>query len=97
MTWIKPSFAWVLYRSGYAAKHRQTRVLKVKLPHEAVRHLLTACRCQNGAGGSLGRVQWDPARDLAEPSPDGREPRRALRTRAIQVLLRRVVGRGPLL
>ena len=23
MTWIKPSFAWVLYRSGYAAKHNQ--------------------------------------------------------------------------
>ena len=23
MTWIKPSFAWVLYRSGYATKHSQ--------------------------------------------------------------------------
>ena len=23
MTWIKPSFAWVLYRSGYAKKHNQ--------------------------------------------------------------------------
>ena len=31
MTWIKPSFAWVLYRSGYARKHNQTRILRVKL------------------------------------------------------------------
>ena len=36
MTWIKPSFAWVLYRSGYGRKHNQTRILKVKLAHEAV-------------------------------------------------------------
>ena len=31
MTWIKPSFAWVLYRSGYASKHNQTRIIKIKL------------------------------------------------------------------
>ena len=36
MTWIKPSFAWVLYRSGYARKHNQTRILKIKLSHESV-------------------------------------------------------------
>ena len=35
MTWIKPSFAWVLYRSGYARKHNQTRILKIKLSHES--------------------------------------------------------------
>ena len=36
MTWIKPSFAWVLYRSGYAQKHHQNRILKIKLPHDAL-------------------------------------------------------------
>ena len=36
MTWIKPSFAWVLYRSGYAKKHNQERILKIKLSHHAV-------------------------------------------------------------
>ena len=36
MTWIKPSFAWVLYRSGYGRKHNQTRVLKMKLSHDTV-------------------------------------------------------------
>lgn len=54
MTWIKPSFAWVLYRSGYASKHKQNRILKVKLPHEAVAALLSKCKCREGGGGSKG-------------------------------------------
>lgn len=97
MTWIKPSFAWVLYRSGYGHKPRQNRILKVKLPHEALAHLLSQCKCvdtnketrsgqgtENGAGA--GRVQWDPERDLM--SANGREPRMLLRRRAIQIGLK---------
>lgn len=87
MTWIKPSFAWVLYRSGYGSKHCQTRVLKVTLPHEVVARLLAACKCaeggRGGGGGAKGRVQWDPARDLM--AAEGRVPRRMLRQRAIQI------------
>uniref|UniRef100_A0A7S4SMQ9 Uncharacterized protein n=1 Tax=Alexandrium monilatum TaxID=311494 RepID=A0A7S4SMQ9_9DINO len=85
MTWIKPSFAWVLYRSGYASKHNQTRILKVKLPHIAVAGLLSKCQCKHGGGGSKGRVQWDPARDLMAADDRGREPRKQLRGRAIQI------------
>jgi len=91
MTWIKPSFAWMLYRAGYGSKHGQERVLKLKLPHDAVADLLLGCACKHGGGGSKGRVQWDPARDLM--SSDGRghsaEPRKMLRERAIQVGLSR--------
>lgn len=83
MTWIKPSFAWVLYRSGYGHKHGQTRVLKVKLPHGAVAELLSKCQCRHGGGGAKGRVQWDPARDIM--AGDGKEPRKELRRRAIQI------------
>jgi len=86
MTWIKPSFAWVLYRSGYAYKHNQTRILKVKLPHDAVAELLSKCQCREGGGGSKGRVQWDPARDLM--TSDGKVPRELLRDRAIQIGLK---------
>ena len=82
-TWIKPSFAWVLYRSGYAHKHNQERILKIKLPHEALRIILEECACKHGGGGTLGRVQWDPARDLY--STDGKVPRKMLRKRAIQI------------
>ena len=31
MTWIKPSFGWMLYRSGYAGKHRQERIARIRL------------------------------------------------------------------
>eukprot|EP00820_Chromera_velia_P029346 Cvel_98.t2-p1 / transcript=Cvel_98.t2 / gene=Cvel_98 / organism=Chromera_velia_CCMP2878 / gene_product=hypothetical protein / transcript_product=hypothetical protein / location=Cvel_scaffold8:58216-58977(-) / protein_length=254 / sequence_SO=supercontig / SO=protein_coding / is_pseudo=false len=87
MTWVKPSFAWVLYRSGYAGKPGQTRVLKVKISHDTLAELLSRCQCKEGGGGSKGRVQWDPARDLL--SGEGREPRRLLRKRAIQIGLSR--------
>merc|ERR1712226_745418 len=86
MTWIKPSFAWVLYRSGYATKHNQTRVLKVKLSHESVANLLSECKCKHGGGGSLGRVQWDPARDLF--TSEGTEPMKMTQSRAIQIGLK---------
>jgi len=44
MTWIKPSFAWMLYRSGYGRKPGQERVLRIKLPHAAVAELLSRCK-----------------------------------------------------
>lgn len=83
MTWIKPSFAWVLYRSGYGRKHNQERVLKIKLSHETIGAILEECECKHGGGGSLGRVQWDPARDLY--TVENGEPRKFLGKRAIQI------------
>lgn len=64
MTWIKPSFAWALYRSGYGRKHNQNRILKLKLSHDSVAALLSKCECKEGGGGTKGRVQWDPERDM---------------------------------
>jgi hypothetical protein len=97
MTWIKPSFAWVLYRSGYGKKPGQNRVLKVKVSHSALAELLSQCKCvdtnketrskrsaEEGVGN--GRVQWDPERDIM--SADGKEPRMMLRRRAIQIGLK---------
>lgn len=31
MTWIKPSFLWMMYRSGWASKPGQERVLAVEI------------------------------------------------------------------
>ncbi|KAK3261636.1 hypothetical protein CYMTET_29462 [Cymbomonas tetramitiformis] len=86
MTWIKPSFAWMLYRAGYGRKHNQNRILKVKIPHVAVAELLANCQCRHGGGGSHGRVQWDPARDIM--AGEGRTPRMLLKRRAIQIGLK---------
>jgi len=44
MTWIKPSFGWVLYRSGYGRKSGQERILKVKLGHAVLAELLCQCK-----------------------------------------------------
>jgi hypothetical protein len=95
MTWIKPSFGWVLYRSGYGLKPGQNRVLKIKISHIALADLLRQCKCvdtnketrsKRSSDDGIGRVQWDPERDML--SADGREPRMMLRRRAIQIGLK---------
>lgn len=88
MTWIKPSFAWMLYRSKYGTKHNQERILKIKVSHDVMASLLSICKCKEGGGGSLGRVQWDPARDLYSPEPKKKIPRKKLVDKTIQIGLK---------
>ncbi|MFI1619659.1 DUF4291 domain-containing protein [Streptomyces lydicus] len=78
LTWIKPSFLWMMYRCGWGAKAGQETVLAVEIERAgfdwALRH---ACLSHHDAGehADLGvwkrqlkespaRVQWDPERDL---------------------------------
>jgi hypothetical protein len=78
MTWIKPSFLWMMYRCGWAGKEGQQTVLAVEITREgfdwALRH---ACLASYEPGAhpdraawrrelkrSPARVQWDPERDL---------------------------------
>jgi hypothetical protein len=89
MTWIKPSFAWMLYRSNYGGLDKQThsknqsRILKIKISHSDFAQLLSHCGCGDN-GGKKARVQWDPERDLFEAGNDNR-PRKMLNKRAIQI------------
>lgn len=68
MTWIKPSAAWMGYRSGWGGKDRnQARVLAIDLHREGFDWLLATARL--AAGQPRGRrsevvVQWDPERGL---------------------------------
>ena len=78
MTWIKPSFGWMLYRSDYATKHNQERILKIKLSHEGFQTILSQgihtsfepdlfnsdLDWQLALRRSEVRYQWDPDRDL---------------------------------
>lgn len=97
MTWVKPSFGWILYRSGYGHKPSQNRILKIKISHDVLGQLLSQCHCRDTnkatrsgrkmeAGGGNGAVQWDPERDMM--SADGKEPREMIRRRAIQIGLK---------
>ncbi|WP_329439486.1 DUF4291 domain-containing protein [Streptomyces sp. NBC_01426] len=78
MTWIKPSFLWMMYRCGWGGKTDQETVLAVEITREGFDHALRhACLSHHEHGihpdvatwkralrESSARVQWDPERDL---------------------------------
>lgn len=77
MTWIKPSFGWMLHRSGYAMKRRQEAIARIKICHEGFleildRAVLTSHHKLFGDHAEWTRAlkrsevycQWDPDRDL---------------------------------
>jgi len=78
MTWIKPSFGWMLYRSGYASKHRQEAIIKIKLAHSGFKEILnqsietsfnpSVYESEQSWAAALSksdvRHQWDPDRAI---------------------------------
>ncbi|MEV0385164.1 DUF4291 domain-containing protein [Nonomuraea sp. NPDC050643] len=71
MTWIKPSFLWMMYRCGYATKPGQERVLAIELTREGFAWALAqACLSHDDRDPGWAervrrspvRVQWDPER-----------------------------------
>jgi hypothetical protein len=83
MTWIKPSFLWMMYRSGWARKDPgQARILAIEITHEgfdwALRHGcpskpeggMTEAEWRAKMAESPVRVQWDPERNIdLDPLP----------------------------
>lgn len=78
MTWIKPSFLWMMYRCGWGTKEKQETVLAVEITREGFEWALEhACLSHYEHGlhadqsswkrqlrQAPARVQWDPERDL---------------------------------
>jgi hypothetical protein len=77
MTWIKPSFLWMMYRSGWGAKDKdQQRILAIDISREGLAWALqNSCPSHPEASmtqeewrslkvRSPVRIQWDPERDL---------------------------------
>jgi Domain of unknown function (DUF4291) len=78
MTWIKPSFAWMMYRSGWAEKTGQERVLAISilrigfewaLAHSCLSNFdrsvyATFEDWKTALKQSPVRIQWDPERSL---------------------------------
>ncbi|WP_370120061.1 DUF4291 domain-containing protein [Streptacidiphilus sp. MAP12-33] len=76
MTWIKPSFRWMMYRSGWGGKPGQERVLAVRirrggfewaLAHACLSHYdrdlhAGAAAWKAQLRESPVRIQWDPER-----------------------------------
>jgi hypothetical protein len=78
MTWIKPSFLWMMYRCGWGTKEGQETVLAVEMTRAGFEWALRrAClshyvpelhgdqaEWRRRLKRSPARVQWDPERDL---------------------------------
>lgn len=79
MTWIKPSFLWMMYRSGWGKKDSgQNRILAIDitregfewaLEHSCLSHFekgiyATKEEWQTAKNHSPVRIQWDPERDI---------------------------------
>jgi uncharacterized protein DUF4291 len=79
MTWIKPSFGWIMHRSGWAGKPGQERVLAIEITragfewaiaHSCLSHYEPRQHDSQqawavGKAAAPVRVQWDPDRSLS--------------------------------
>lgn len=98
MSWIKPGFLWMMYRSGWGTKEDQEKVLALRLRRPFFDSLLSQAvpstywshwydsreKWQVAVSQSQVRLQWDP-----DHSPSGEK----LERRAIQLGLRGAVLR----
>ena len=78
MTWVKTSFLWMMYRSGWASKEGQRRVLAIDIKRDGfdfiVRNAVPSSFLASGYEShaawqqclkiSEARCQWDPDRDI---------------------------------
>ncbi|KKI89580.1 hypothetical protein WQ54_24785 [Bacillus sp. SA1-12] len=78
MTWIKPSFLWMMYRSGWGTKENQERILAIDIKKDGFDTLLrnaVLSKFEQEIHGSIDqwrimlkhsnvRCQWDPDRDI---------------------------------
>lgn len=78
MTWIKPSYLWMMYRSGWATKENQESILAIKIKRSGFEWALQNS-CLSHFDGSIHssfetwkealknspvRIQWDPEKDI---------------------------------
>lgn len=77
MSWIKPNFLWMMFRSGWASKEGQERILAVTLKRAFFEKLLVSAvtsgyqasgfsnkeEWQHAVSRSDVRLQWDPDHD----------------------------------
>jgi len=93
MSWIKPGFLWMMYRSGWGTKKGQDVVLAIKIKISFFNYVLelvvpsyydpslysSISSWKDALAASLVRIQWDP-----DHLPNGNKVKR----RAIQLGLR---------
>lgn len=97
MSWIKPGFLWMMYRSGWASKESQERVVAVRLAREGFFEILRRAVPSRPVPGvhadeaawkaamaaSDVRLQWDPDHTPHGAPCDRRAIQLGLRSRAL--------------
>ncbi|WP_035609621.1 DUF4291 domain-containing protein [Haloferula sp. BvORR071] len=99
MSWIKPNFLWMMYRSGWGMKEGQEIILAVTIPRSLLDEILAVAvpstfdatryrdmdQWKDALAASEVRLQWDP-----DHAPDGSPlPRRAVQLGLRSEMLRR--------
>jgi hypothetical protein len=98
MSWIKPSFLWMMYRSAWATKPDQQAVLALRMKREGFGEILAQTvpstfatplygsheEWRRALDGSDVRLQWDPDHDPAGAPCDRRAIQLGLRGRALE-------------
>jgi hypothetical protein len=87
MTWIKPSFLWMMYRAGWGLKDGQTRILAIDITREGFEWALANSSLSHKPASDNSppvRVQWDPERDLLLAPLDHRSIQIGLSGAAVQ-------------
>jgi hypothetical protein len=84
MTWIKPSFLWMMYRSGWGTKENQEHILAIKIKRDGFEWALKNSCLSHFDGRTYSsheawkeklhnspvRIQWDPEKDInLNPQP----------------------------
>jgi hypothetical protein len=73
MTWIKPSFLWMMERCGWASKPGQEHVLAIRITRAGWEEALASARLSRAENdGAPVVVQWDPEQNLQGAKLDHR-------------------------
>jgi hypothetical protein len=98
MTWIKPNFLWMMYRSGWSEKDiNQSRILAIEMTFEGFEELLNEgvlTSYDNSLGdeqiwreklnNSQVRIQWDPDHDYKGDKLNRRAVQIGIKNEALQ-------------
>ena len=97
MTWIKPSFLWMMYRCGWGTKENQKHILAIDMKREAFDYIVQNAvistykeelgiryeQWQEQVKSSDIRCQWDPERDICGNPLEYRSIQLGLRGKAV--------------
>lgn len=98
MTWLKPNFCWMMYRSGWATKPNQERIVAITVTkdnfNEMLRQSVSTSKKQIGGNNPAGklsmadvRLQWDPDHDPFGEKLERRAIQIGIRGKALEIFL----------